>query len=382
MQDYFRNFGVYVHVPFCQQNCSYCRFYKRAPSDEDIGEYLHCISLEIDSRDRENGAPLPVPQTMFWGGGTPSCLSPDQIKRLSDILAPLRPTLEWTVEVAPSSASPEKLRALKEIGVTRISMGVQSFNPKTLASLGRKHSLERTLRAIGDIADQSFPHFSIDLIFGADGQSQQEWISDIQTAARQPVDHISAYCLEFESGSSACCGRGDSQPGREREADFYEIASRALPSLGFKQYEISNYSKPGCQCVHNLSTWHMAQWIGLGPAAASQWKNFRMRNSPSFEKWSSGLRLDSPCREDIVELDDEEMFSSALVFGLRMNDGVDLPSLERRFPKADFRKHYQSLAFLKEEGLVELESESESPGRIRLTASGRLMADAVAVELL
>lgn len=380
MQDIFKNFGIYLHVPFCAGGCGYCRFYKRTPSREMLENYTDAVEAEIALRQAQGGR-IPTPQTMFWGGGTPSILSECDIERLRLAFEKngLLPALEWTVEIAPANATPRKLAVLKNAGVSRISMGVQSFDEKTLRTLGRRYSLKTTLEAVERVADAGFPHFSIDLIFGADGQTEDQWLADIRKAAECPVDHISAYCLEFESATSCCGGRlNDSEYEQsEREGDFLEIAQTELPKLGFAQYEISNYAKAGGECLHNLSTWNMAQWLGFGPAAASQWRGRRMRNVPDFDGWLNGIKNRAPAECDIVQLDDEEMFSSALIFGLRMNGGVDFGLLERRFPNADSEKYRRTLAFLESKNLLEIAGE-----RIKLTPNGRLVADAVAVELL
>lgn len=380
MQDIFKNFGIYLHVPFCAGGCDYCRFYKRTPTREMLENYVDAVEAEIALRQAQGGR-IPTPQTMFWGGGTPSILSECDIERLRLAFEKngLLPALEWTVEIAPANATPRKLAALRDAGVSRISMGVQSFDEKTLRTLGRRYSLKTTLEAVERVADAGFPHFSIDLIFGADGQTEDQWLADIRKAAECPVDHISAYCLEFESATSCCGGRlNDSEYEQsEREGDFLEIAQTELPKLGFAQYEISNYAKAGGECLHNLSTWNMAQWLGFGPAAASQWRGRRMRNVPDFDGWLNGIKNRAPAECDIVQLDDEEMFSSALIFGLRMNGGVDFGLLERRFPNADSEKYRRTLAFLESKNLLEIAGE-----RIKLTPNGRLVADAVAVELL
>lgn len=377
MQDIFENFGIYLHVPFCAQSCDYCRFYKRAPTSADLDAFVRGVGAEIALRKSLNGGSLPRPQTMFWGGGTPSVLDERRIETLAESFDGLLPTDEWTVEVAPTNATRARLEAFKRVGVSRISMGVQSFDEGTLRVLGRRHTLKATMEAIGRVVDAGFPHFSIDLIFGAEGQTPEAWLADIDKAAVCPVDHISAYCLEFESATSCCGGRGGDYANAEREGDFLEIAFGRLPELGFGQYEISNYAKGGARCLHNLSTWHMAQWLGFGPAGASQFGGRRFRNAPDFGTWLCGVNAGVPAECDVVPLDDSEMFSSALIFGLRMNDGVDFDLLRRRFPSADSEKYREPLAFLASQNLLEIDG-----GRIRLTQSGRLVADAVAVELL
>ncbi len=377
MQAIFENFGIYVHVPFCAAPCGYCRFYKRVPTGDDIREYVKICTRELELLADSPG--LPPTDTVFWGGGTPSILRESEFEKLAGAFGRFPKPREWTIEVSPSTISREKLSLYKQAGVTRISLGVQSFDEGVLKSLGRSHSLKSTLEAIDAVAETEFDNFSIDLIFGAKGQTEEMWRADLRRAAKCSVNHISAYCLEFENGTSFCGGipEGAEIQKREREGDFFEIAMDELPELGFKQYEISNYARPGGECLHNLSTWNMAQWVGIGPSAASQFGGFRYRNSPNFSKWKSGVESGKFAREDIVVLDDEEMFSSALIFGLRMGGGVDMDILGARFPRADRQKYEKPLEFLLSEGLIERDG-----ARVRLTRRGKMLADSVAVELL
>lgn len=383
MQEFLPGFGIYVHVPFCVRKCSYCRFYKSNPSVGDIDFYISSIAselgLEIERAER-SGKALRKPDTMFWGGGTPSMLSEPSIERLALALKPLWPSGEWTVEVAPQTITPSKLSLLKSLGVDRISMGVQSFNPKTLKSLGRDYPAQAALKSVELVADAGFAKFGIDLIFGADGQSKGEWLDDLRQAVALPVNHISAYCLEYESGTS-CCGGGrlsDSAYNKAaREAELFEAAMDFLPANGFPQYEVSNYARNGAECVHNISTWKMGEWLGFGPSAASQFSGVRRKNPASLEDWGKIVAGNSAAYEDVVKLDDSEMFVSALIFGLRMRSGIDFSELCGRFPAA---RHLEKLNILKDMqsyGLVDISGE-----RIRLTRAGILVADAVAVELI
>ena len=235
MQAIFENFGIYVHVPFCAAPCGYCRFYKRVPTGDDIREYVKICSRELELLADSPGF-LP-PDTIFWGGGTPSILPESAFEKLAGAFRRFPKPREWTIEVSPSTISREKLSLYKQAGVTRISLGVQSFDEGVLRSLGRAHSLKSTLEAIDAVAETGFDNFSIDLIFGAKGQTEEMWRADLRRAAKCPVNHISAYCLEFENGTSFCGGipEGDEIQKREREGDFFEIAMDELPALGFKE---------------------------------------------------------------------------------------------------------------------------------------------------
>jgi len=219
------------------------------------------------------------------------------------------------------------------------------------------------------------------LIFGAQGETLDDWQADIRQAAAMPVNHISAYCLEFESATSCCAGNLTDKELEKRanDAEFFETAMNLLPELGFEQYEISNYARSkSARCLHNLSTWNMAQWLGLGAAAASQWRGIRRRNSSDFIKWRNGVLDGLPNYEDIVALDDEELFSSALIFGLRMSDGVNFNSIKKRFPKANSQKYHDAIMGLCAQGMMTICDDST----VKLTRQGTLMADAIAVELL
>lgn len=379
MANIFEKFGVYLHVPFCAKPCGYCRFYKKVPTNSDIQYYIDTLRNEVDFFKSQNTNVKPV-NTMFWGGGTPSILTPKQIEEIATIFADMLPTEEWTVEVSPSTITQEKLATFKSVGVTRISLGVQSFSDTTLQRLGRAHSLENTLKAIDLIGKSNFQHFSLDLIFGASGQTPDDFRKDLECAVATPVDHISAYCLEFESGTSACAGlKTDTDLEKNSlDADLFLTTMDTLSEFGFTQYEISNYARTQqAQCLHNLSTWHMAEWIGFGPSGASQFNGRRFRNAPMLKTWANGIQNKSPNLEDVVILDDEEMFSSALIFGLRMNSGINFNQLCQRFPNADAQQYIQPLKNLEQENLLTITN-----NQIALTKLGRLYADSIAVELL
>ncbi len=378
--------GIYLHVPFCARICDFCAFYKTKPNFGDIENYLQNLKKEVDWRLDEGLTNTPI-HTMFWGGGTPAMLSENHIEATAKIFEHVLPKYEWTIEAAPSSINKSKLKLFKDLGVTRISLGVQSFNKDTLDALGRPHSLSAALRAIDDIAETGFEKFSLDLIFSAPNQTHSDFEKDLLFASKTPVNHISAYCLEFESGTSCCGGKEKSIEQENKEADFVEQAMQTLPSLGFKQYEISNFAKEGFECIHNLITWNMGSWLGFGPSAASQFGGLRFRNPPSLQDWANTQNSSEKKFDDLVKLDDEELFSSALIFGLRLTNGVDLQSLSMRYQNADIKKYEAKLDHLSKEGFLEIIIKRNPCGYqigkiIRLTPKGRMLADAVAVELL
>lgn len=367
--------GLYLHVPFCAKPCAYCQFYKKTPSSNDIDLYLNSVSQEIKSFFSENPSLSPI--TVFLGGGTPSFLSEKYLQKLLSNFENFNSIKEFTVEVSPSTITKPKLDILRNFGVNRISMGAQSFSEKTLKNLGRTHSLKSTLNAI-ELISNNFQNFNIDLIFGEKNQSIHEWQNDLDIAVKLPVSHISAYCLEFENGISSCSGKGQNDISKEREADFMETAMSFLHSNGFSQYEVSNYSKKDFQCLHNLNTWRMEHWIGFGPAAASQIFNLRRRNPYDLNLWADSVINKKYIYEDVVYLNNEELYLSSLIFGLRMRNGVNLNSLQKKFPNTNIENYSQKIKNLIQENLLIIEDNQI----IKLTPKSILIADSIAEYLL
>ena len=280
--------GLYVHVPFCASTCDFCAFYQVKPDAGKIKEYLTGIQQEIDvvAWSRPVG-------TVFWGGGTPGLLSPDQLRRLGERIGTIEgvsTASEWTVELAPASVTPQRLAALKEAGVTRLSIGVQSLRPDLLDALGRQHTREQALRAYALGREAGFPSVSLDLMFALPGQTEKEWLDDLAEAIALGPDHISTYCLTFEEDTALWVklSQGKVKRSEDREAELYLSTWKCLAEAGYGQYEVSNFARPGHACRHNLNTWRMHEWIGLGPSAASQHAGLRGTNISDLRVWRGG----------------------------------------------------------------------------------------------
>jgi oxygen-independent coproporphyrinogen III oxidase len=371
--------GMYVHVPFCASTCDFCAFYQIKPQKNNIDHYLSAIKNEVALIIREQGA-LDV-TTMFWGGGTPGLLKASDLEILgSSVLSAMnRAPGEWTVEMAPSVVKEDKLRVLKDLGVTRISMGVQSFNPVLLENLGRMHNPHQIYSAWECIQKVGFAQTNLDFIFAIPGQSFEDWRIDLQQAAQLNPSHISTYCLTFEEDTSLYIklSQGKLKIDKEQEAQFYEKTWACLEEMGFYQYEISNFSKPGCECVHNINTWKMQEWVGLGPAAASQFGGYRYKNPSSLQRWADAVNEGRFCHEEKEALTPQLLATDALIFGLRMNAGVSLSQIASRFPSVNL-DHWNDLWV----SLQANELMVFSQDRIALTNQGRLVADQVAGSIL
>lgn len=368
--------GLYLHVPFCASTCDFCAFYQTTPTAKSVESFLAGIRREAELVSWTR----PV-TTVFWGGGTPGLLAADDLRRLGAMVQGVaRGTpAEWTVELAPASVTPERLTALREIGVTRVSLGVQSFQPSLLDALGRQHTREQIDRAYGRIRDAGFASVNLDLMFALPGQTAEEWAADVRTAVALAPDHLSTYCLTFEEDTKLWVklseGRVKLDP--EHEARLYEATWAQLAAAGYAQYEVSNFARPGHACRHNLNTWHMNEWVGLGPSAASQQAGVRGANVADLDRWQALLAAGQRVTEDRVALTPALLAEDALIFGLRMNAGVDVAAWRARAPEAPWAEVEGLL-----ERLVADELAVRAGSTVRLTDRGRLLADSVGAEMM
>jgi len=376
-------FGVYVHVPFCVSNCDYCTFFREAPRKESLDAWIDGIERELKL--------VPFPRhadTFFIGGGTPGVLSANYFERLTRALIDANGGLvpaEWSVEFAPSTVRLDKLRVLRDAGVNRISLGVQSFDTETLALLGRKHFPKQIFSAYENLRKAGFDNVNFDLIFAVPGENPARWKRDLETAISLSPEHLSAYCLILDKDAPLLArleksGHFDtSEKSPEREAELYLETWERLAQAGFSQYEVANHAKSGHECVHNLNTWKMAEWLGYGPAAASQCGGRRFRNPENLERWCDGIFAGVPVREDMEILSAKKLFEDAIVFGLRLAEGFDLGELSRRFGIPVSEKLRALGKALRDENYLE----KNAPEDVwKPTRRGLLVADAIALETL
>lgn len=369
--------GLYVHVPFCASTCDFCAFYQTTPTREGVVGYLENVRRELGLVGWRKSV-----DTVFWGGGTPGLLAPDDLRSLGETVraacggAPA----EWSVELAPASVTEARLAVLKESGVTRISMGVQSFRPELLDALGRQHTREQVFRAYERVRAAGFASVNLDLMFALPGQDEAAWLGDLAQAVELAPDHISTYCLTFEEDTKLWVklskGQVKLDPGHE--ARMYERTWDELEKAGYAQYEVSNFARPGHVCMHNLNTWHMHEWVGIGPSAAGQHGGVRGGNPADLEKWGAQVGRGERMTEDRVRLTPALLAEDAVVFGLRLNAGVDLAAQRARFPGVEgWGELDVMLGRLADEGMLERAGET-----VRLTRKGRLLADAAGGELM
>ena len=358
---------LYVHIPFCPKICPYCSFYKEASDRNKTQSFLDSILLDLDRRLREMpGCRL---ETIFFGGGTPSALS---VKQLDFLLSGLDRRLdlsrlrEWTLEMNPATVSLEKAQMLRDFGVNRVSMGVQSWDAEILRRLGRVHTAEQAERSYHILREAGFENLNLDLIFGVPGQSLETWQQTVKKTISLAPEHISAYCLTFEEDTEFFrrFQIGELVQNLEQDAEFYEFTMATLASAGYGQYEISNYAKPGYDCLHNLAYWFGRNYLGLGPSAFSTIGERRWQNTPDTSQYIEQLRSEIEPINFREHVSDRMRKAEAIAFGLRTAIGVS---------KLEIALWPSELDDLRREGYIE-----EGNARVRLTAKGRMVADSIA----
>lgn len=369
--------GIYFHFPFCATTCDLRAFDEDSPHRPDLDRYLEGMDLELGLIDIDRGA-----DTILWGG-MPGLLPANDLHRLGRALLDklLHPPREWTVELAPATVNEDKLAVLRELGVNRISLGIQSFQVEMLETLGCRHSFTQVEKAIELIRSAGFGNLNFDLMFAIPDQSIEAWKRDLREAMWRQPEHISTYCLTTEEDTALYPrlpkGKTPAKSGPE-EADFYLETWETLEAAGYGQYEISNFARSGYSCLHNLNTWLMYEWAGLGPSASSQYRGRRFTNVGSLDDWLAGLSNGKPRRVDEVTLSESMLAADYLIFGFRMNAGVNLNLLKKRYPEIPFGTLEPLWDRWEEDGLLE-RSGDES---LCLTVSGRLLADGLGVEIL
>lgn len=376
-----RPLSVYVHVPFCATRCGYCDFntYTAAELGAHPGAsrraYLDAVDAEVRMAAETLGRQAPPVSTVFFGGGTPTLLSPDE---LGGILASIGEHLgiadgaEITTEANPESVDPDHLAALRALGVNRLSLGMQSHVPHVLATLERSHSPGRAIEAVSWARRAGFDSVSLDLIYGTPGETHSDWQTTLDAAIVAGPDHVSAYSLIVEEGTrfAARVRRGELvAPDDDDLATRYEQADDTLTAAGYGWYEVSNWSRPGHECRHNLAYWHGDDWWGVGPGAHSHVGGVRWWNAKHPRTYSAALaegRL--PVAGHEVLTDSERLTERVLLLS-RLRSGLPL----RELPDPDAPAVTEAV----EEGLAFLEGNA-----MVLTRRGRLLADAVVLSLL
>ena len=371
--------GLYVHVPFCAAICHYCNF-NRGLLDEALkARFVRALIDEIRREADERGGLDSGfhADTLYFGGGTPSLLAPQEIESVIDESRALGliDGAEITIEANPETIDDALLEGFLDAGVNRLSFGVQSFHDDELRRLGRAHSAERARQAVQIARAAGFRNISLDLMMSLPGQATPEWLRSVESAIALAPDHLSLYILEVYPHlplRQEIDRHGWAQPADEDAADMYESAMSMLDGAGYAQYEISNVCMPGLQSRHNLKYWTDGEWWGFGPGAHSTWRGSRWRNLSSTEEYVQRISGGAAVAVDRRELSNDERLGDALFTGLRLTDGIDLDILSRRYGIDIWDRYGRGLTPYCDAGIL-----LRQEGRLRLTRQGMLLANEV-----
>ena len=385
-------FEIYVHIPFCKRKCLYCDFLSAPCNTTKRTAYLNALSNEMRSvlrnqdKASDEGDQGRAPVSLYIGGGTPSLCSPAEIARI--IADAGGPAGETSIEVNPESVTKEKAKGFLAAGINRVSMGVQSFQDDELKGLGRIHSRKQAEAAYDILRKAGFSNISIDLMYGIPGQSAESWEKTLKEAVDLSPEHISAYSLIIEEGTSfekkSFEGRL-SLPDEDEVLAMESAAAGIFSENGYEQYEISNYARPGYECRHNTGYWTGVPYLGFGAGASSYFEGRRYHNVRDIRRYTElfrdGTAVEKSGFADLYELEREKNvyrdMEEYMFLGLRMTAGVSTSAFTRRY-HASFGEIYgRTAARQQEEGYL-----TEENGRVRLTAEGRRFSNRVLAEYL
>lgn len=357
---------LYFHIPFCPKLCPYCCFYVETGAQNKTTAFLDALLREVDEASLRFAL---RPETIYFGGGTPSALTFEQLDYLLNglrALLDLSALREWTFEANPATVRPEKARLLHGAGVNRISLGVQSWDDALLKTLGRVHDAAQAEKTYATLRAAGFDNINIDLMFAVPGQTVAQWDATLaRTIALQP-EHISSYCLTYEEDTAYFrqLQLGTFRQDDDRDADLFETTMDTLAAAGFAQYEISNYARPGRESVHNFAYWRGADYLGFGPSAFSTVGLRRWQALPDTAEYTRRILAGESIVHFTEELSPATRAGEIAAFAIRTRDGL---------PTADLTRWSAALQEFRDLGFVE-----DRADRVLLTRRGKLMADTVA----
>lgn len=379
------NLAFYIHIPYCVKRCGYCDFNTYTPAELKIStgleqisnSYIDLLLQEIDSVREQIVGEITVP-SIFFGGGTPSLMQPNDIGRViskikSEFDLPLNS--EITLECNPDTVTKDSLENFKKVGINRVSFGMQSAVPHVLATLDRTHKPENLAQATTWANEVGISEISVDLIYGTPGESITDWQTSIDSALALPITHISAYALIIEEGTklAAQIKRGEvPEVDDDLVADKYLIADKAFKEAGFEWYELSNWSKPGSESKHNMAYWNGDNWWGAGPGAHSHLNGKRFWNVKHPNLYKERIQNKQSAVADSEVLKKDQIESERLMLLLRLPSGIEKQSLNQM--------QLSELSEFVESG--HLDRANWNQGRATLTLNGRLIADRILRKIL
>jgi putative oxygen-independent coproporphyrinogen III oxidase len=371
------SFAVYIHWPFCRSKCPYCDFNSHVREAIDEAGWRKALLSELDHwADETAGREV---ASIFFGGGTPSLMSPATVGALLDRAASrwrLSARLEITLEANPTSVEADKFAGFRAAGVNRVSLGVQALDDAALKALGRRHDADEAVHAV-ELARRHFPRWSFDLIYARPGQSAAAWALELDQALALAGDHLSLYQLTIEPGTAFATAHARGElvlPEEEDAAALYELTQDRLAAAGMPAYEVSNHARPGGECRHNLVYWRHEDYVGIGPGAhgrlTQDGHTIETRQLRAPETWLAAVERDGHGTQERVPLSSREAAEEALMMGLRLDEGVKRSAVREAIDERRVRD------------LVEGGFLIDDPARLRTTPAGRQRLNAVLGALL
>ena len=368
--------GIYVHIPFCRSKCAYCNFFS-VPDMTKKESFLCALEREIEQRKDYLLEPI---NTIYFGGGTPSLLAVEDIGRIIAMIArrfTLNDDMEITIECNPDTLSLEYLRGIYDVGVNRLSIGIQSFFDDDLEYLNRRHDSYRALQCLDWIVDAGFSNYTIDLIYGIPTLTDEKWMRNLDIFMQYHIPHLSAYALTVEPKTilDVMIAKGKKNPVDEEQcARQFMMLMHRMKDNGYEHYEISNFAKPGCYSRHNTSYWCDVTYLGLGPSAHSFDGVSRQWNVSSLASYLNGMKEGLTVFER-EHLRTDDRYNEYVMTSLRTMWGCDLNYVRSRFGDTYYSYSLHTAEKLIKRGLMKIDAE-----HLILTDDGKLLADGVAVE--
>jgi oxygen-independent coproporphyrinogen-3 oxidase len=376
-----RNLAVYVHIPFCDYHCSFCDFAVVVGQKARVPDYIDAVNAELSLR--LSGRPKPIVNTVFFGGGTPGSIEPSHIAAVLDALrrsCNVVPDAEITLEANPGNHDPAFWPALRQAGINRVSIGIQTLDDRILSEVGRRHSADDAIAALRAVHQAGFSSLSADLMFGLPGQTPAGWKDTLDRVLAEPIDHLSVYGLIIEPGTPMERGirRGSIHPPTDDDAaDMYEYAIDALAEAGFEHYEISNWGKPGLRSRHNMTYWRHDPYLGLGMGAHSYYDGLRSANLRGLTRYVQTVKKGELPIAESDRISPEQARADAAMLGLRLVQGIHLPTFNERFGGNLVADHAEAVDRFAGLGLLEIVNH-----HLRLTRSGYLVANQIWQEFI
>ena len=359
---------IYVHIPFCARICPYCAFYKDLLDRSQTSRFCEAILRDLDQQ-RERFTLWP--ETIYFGGGTPTALTTSQLEFLLGGFHErlnLSSLSEWTIEANPGSVSARKAALLHKLGVTRISLGIQSWDNDLLKLLGREHNSRQAEQSFHILRTAGISNINVDLMFGLPGQTIEQWKSTLEKTIRLQPEHVSAYCLTYEEDTEFFLrhARGELLQDTDADAAFFEMAMSMLEDAGYEHYEISNYARPGFESVHNRAYWLGKDYLGIGPSAFSTSGLSRWQNICDYRRYTDRVLSGESPRGSTENLTSEMKRTERIALSLRTSNGIAASEVKGK----------------ETDELISLGLLRKSKGNFLLTRKGRSVADSVAEALL